>query len=178
MAKHRIYTTSFASVYPLYVAKAEKKGRTKAEVDRVISWLTGYGQKELETQLEKQTDFETFFAKAPKINPSRALIKGVVCGVRVEDIKEPTMREIRYLDKLIDELAQGKAMDKILRKNDSERPAAMSAFYGVGLYVSLLALSGHRRQHVSWPELVRRGSQESLCVVAPWTRRLGLCLAH
>ena len=116
MAKHRIYTTSFASVYPLYVAKAEKKGRTKAEVDRVISWLTGYGPKELETQPEKQTDFETFFAKAPKINPSRALIKGVVCGVRVEDIKEPTMREIRYLDKLVDELAQGKTMDKILRK--------------------------------------------------------------
>jgi hypothetical protein len=116
MAKHRIYTTSFASVYPLYVAKAEKKGRTKAEVDRVISWLTGYGQKELETQLEKQTDFETFFAKAPKINPSRALIKGVVCGVRVEDIKEPIMREIRYLDKLVDELARGKTMDKILRK--------------------------------------------------------------
>ena len=116
MAKHRIYATSFASVYPLYVAKAEKKGRTKAEVDQVISWLTGYRQKELETQLEKQTDFETFFATAPKINPSRALIKGVVCGVRVEDIKEPTMREIRYLDKLIDELAQGKTMDKILRK--------------------------------------------------------------
>jgi hypothetical protein len=116
MAKHRIYTTSFASVYPLYVAKAEKKGRTKAEVDQVISWLTGYGQKELETQLEKQIDFETFFAKAPKINPSRALIKGVVCGVRVEDIEEPTMREIRYLDKLVDELARGKTMDKILRK--------------------------------------------------------------
>jgi hypothetical protein len=116
MAKHRIYTTSFASVYPLYVAKAEKKGRTKAEVDQVISWLTGYGQKELETQLKKKTDFETFFAKAPKINPSRALIKGVVCGVRVEDIEEPTMREIRYLDKLIDELAHGKTMDKILRK--------------------------------------------------------------
>jgi hypothetical protein len=93
MAKHRIYTTSFASVYPLYIAKAEKKGRTKAEVDQVISWLTGYGQRELETQLEKQTDFETFFAKAPKINPSRALIKGVVCGVRVEDIKEPTNSE-------------------------------------------------------------------------------------
>ena len=116
MAKHRIYTTSFASIYPLYVAKAEKKGRTKTEVDQVISWLTGYRPKELETQLEKQTDFETFFAKAPKINPSRALIKGVVCGVRVEDIKEPTMREIRYLDKLIDELPQGKTMDKILRK--------------------------------------------------------------
>jgi hypothetical protein len=116
MAKHRIYTTSFASVYPLYVAKAEKKGRTKTEVDQVISWLTGYRQNELEAQLEKQADFETFFAEAPKINPSRALIKGVVCGVRVEDIKEPTMREIRYLDKLIDELAQGKTMDKILRK--------------------------------------------------------------
>ena len=116
MAKHRIYTTSFASVYPLYVAKAEKKGRTKAEVDQVISWLTGYGPKELEAQLEKQTDFETFFAKAPEMNPSRALIKGVVCGVRVEEIKEPTMREIRYLDKLIDELARGKAMDKILRR--------------------------------------------------------------
>ncbi len=116
MAKHRIYTTSFASVYPLYVAKAEKKGRTKAEVDQVICWLTGYSQKQLETQLEKRTDFETFFAKAPTINPSRALIKGVVCGVRVEDVKEPTMREIRYLDKLIDELARGKAMDKILRK--------------------------------------------------------------
>ncbi|MFQ3457217.1 DUF2200 domain-containing protein [Bradyrhizobium sp. UFLA01-814] len=116
MAKHRIYTTSFASVYPLYVAKAEKKGRSKAEVDQVISWLTGYGPKELEAQLERQTDFETFFAKAPEMNPSRALIKGVVCGVRVEEIKEPTMREIRYLDKLIDELARGKAMDKILRK--------------------------------------------------------------
>jgi hypothetical protein len=116
MAKHRIYTTSFASVYPLYVAKAERKGRTKAEVDQVISWLTGYGQTELKTQLEKQTDFETFFAKAPKINPSRVLIKGVVCGVRVENIEEPIMREIRYLDKLIDELAKGKAMDKILRK--------------------------------------------------------------
>jgi hypothetical protein len=117
MAKHRIYTTSFASVYPLYVAKAEKKGRTKAEVDQIISWLTGYGQKELQAQLKKQTDFETFFAEAPRINPSRTLIKGVVCGVRVEDIEEPTMREIRYLDKLIDELAQGKAMEKILRRN-------------------------------------------------------------
>lgn len=116
MAKHRIYTTSFASVYPLYVAKAEKKGRSKAEIDQIISWLTGYGQKELENELEKQTDFETFFAHAPKINPSRSLIKGVVCGIRVEDIKEPTMREIRYLDKLVDELARGKTMDKILRK--------------------------------------------------------------
>ena len=117
MEKHRIYTTAFASVYPLYVAKAEKKGRTKSEVDEVIAWLTGYGQKELQAQLEKRTDFETFFLAAPKINPSRALIKGVVCGVRVEDIEEPTMREIRYLDKLIDELTRGKSMDKILRKN-------------------------------------------------------------
>src|SRR3982751_995999 len=117
MAKHRVYTTSFASVYPLYVAKAEKKGRTKAEVDEIIRWLTGYSQQELEAQLEKQTDFETFLAEAPQLNPSRALIKGVVCGIRVEDIKEPTMREIRYLDKLIDELAKGKAMDKILRKS-------------------------------------------------------------
>lgn len=119
MAKHRIYTTSFASVYPLYVAKAEKKGRTKAEVDQIIVWLTGYGQKELKAQLEKRTDFETFFAKAPRINPSRDLIKGVVCGVRVEDIKDPIIREIRYLDKLVDELASGKAMDKILRKDGS-----------------------------------------------------------
>ena len=116
MTKHRIYTTSFASVYPHYVAKAEKKGRTKAEVDRVIRWLTGYSQRELEAQLKQQTDFETFFAGAPHLNPSRTLIKGAICGVRVEDIKEPTMREIRYLDKLIDELARGKAMEKILRK--------------------------------------------------------------
>ncbi|OAE97703.1 hypothetical protein AYJ54_34825 [Bradyrhizobium centrolobii] len=116
MAKHRIYTTSFASVYPLYVAKAEKKGRTRAEVDQVISWLTGYDPKELEAQLERRTDFETFFAEAPRLNPSRALIKGVVCGVRVEDIKEPIMQEIRYLDKLVDELARGKTMENILRK--------------------------------------------------------------
>ena len=115
MAKHRIYTTSFASVYPHYVAKAEKKGRTKAEVDEIIRWLTGYSQKKLDAQLEKKTDFETFFAEAPRPNPSRALIKGVICGVRIEDIQEPTMREIRYLDKLIDELAKGKAMEKILR---------------------------------------------------------------
>ncbi len=116
MAKHRICTTSFASVYPLYVAKAQKKGRTKAEVDQIISWLTGYDQKGLEAQLGKQADFETFLAQSPRINPSRAVIKGVVCGVRVEDIEEPTMREIRYLDKLVDELARGKAMDEILRK--------------------------------------------------------------
>ncbi|WP_315115665.1 DUF2200 domain-containing protein [uncultured Clostridium sp.] len=116
MTKHHIYTMSVASVYPHYVTKAEKKGRTKTEVDEIIRWLTGYSQEELEAQLEKQTDFETFFAKAPQLNPSRALIKGVVCGIRVEDIEEPTMQEIRYLDKLIDELAKGKAMDKILRK--------------------------------------------------------------
>lgn len=115
--KHRIYTMSFASVYPLYITKAEKKGRTKEEVDQIILWLTGYSQKELQSQINNKTDFETFFAKAPAMNPSRALIKGVVCGVRVEDIEETTMREIRYLDKLIDELAKGKAMEKVLRQN-------------------------------------------------------------
>lgn len=113
--KHRIYTTSFASVYPLYVAKAERKGRKKSEVDAVICWLTGYSQKELKGQLKAETDFETFFKEAPQMNPARRLIKGVVCGVRVEEIEEPTMREIRYLDKLVDELAKGKAMEKILR---------------------------------------------------------------
>lgn len=115
MAKHHIYTMSFASVYPHYVAKAENKGRTKAEVDEIIFWLTGYGPEALERILEDGTDFETFFAEAPKPNPSRALIKGVICGVRVEEIEEPTMREIRYLDKLVDELARGKKMEKILR---------------------------------------------------------------
>ena len=114
--KHRIYTISVASVYPHYVAKAEKKGRTQQEVDEIIRWLTGYSQKALEAQLEKKTDFETFFAKAPRLNPSRALIKGLICGVRVEDIKEPLMQELRYMDKLIDELAKGKTMEKILRK--------------------------------------------------------------
>ena len=102
---NRIYAMSFARVYPLYVAKAEKKGRTKEEVDEIIRWLTGYSQKQLEVQMEKRTNIEAFFTKAPRLNPSRALIKGVICGVRVEDIKDPTMREIRYLDKLIDELA-------------------------------------------------------------------------
>jgi len=115
MANHRIYRMSVASVYPHYTAKAEKKGRTKAEVDEVIRWLTGYDQAEFEAQLDKQTDFETFFAEAPRLNPSRALIKGVICGVRVEDIEDPVMREARYLDKLIDELAKGRAMEKILR---------------------------------------------------------------
>ncbi len=115
MTKPRIYTMSFASVYPLYIKKAEKKGRTKTEVDEIIRWLTGYSQAALEAQLEKQADVETFIAEAPQLNPARALIKGLICGVRVEDIAEPTMREIRYLDKLIDELARGKAMEKVLR---------------------------------------------------------------
>ena len=115
MNKHQIYTMSFAKVYPLYVSKAEKKGRTKSEVDEIIRWLTGYTQDDMEEQLEKQTDVETFIKEAPLLNPSRTLIKGVVCGVRVEEIKEPMMQEIRYLDKLIDELAKGKSMDKILR---------------------------------------------------------------
>jgi len=114
--KPRIFATSFASVYPLYLAKAEKKGRKKSEVDAAICWLTGYSQRELEGQLKKQTDFVTFFREAPKPNPARTLIKGVICGVRVEDIQEPTMREIRYLDKLIDELARGKSMEKILSR--------------------------------------------------------------
>lgn len=115
MTKHRIYTTSVASVYPHYVTKAERKGRTKAEVDEIIRWLTGWSQDGLEQQLAQETDFETFFAEAPQLNPSRALIKGSICGVRLEEIEEPTMREIRYLDKLIDELAQGKKLEKILR---------------------------------------------------------------
>jgi hypothetical protein len=114
-SKHRIFTTSVASVYPHYITKAEKKGRTKAEVDEIVRWLTGYTQAKLEKHLKDRTDFETFFAKAPKLNPNRARVKGVICGVRIEDIKEPLMRELRYLDKLIDELAKGRAMDKILR---------------------------------------------------------------
>jgi hypothetical protein len=113
--KHRIFTMPFAKVYPLYVEKAEKKGRTKSEVDVIIGWLTGYSPKQLDAQVKKKTDFETFFREAPRLNPARALIEGVICGIRVEDIQEPLMREIRYLDKLIDELAKGKAMEKILR---------------------------------------------------------------
>ena len=116
MAGHRIYSMSFASVYPHYVAKVEKKGRTKAELDRIIAWLTGYGPDDLERILSDKTDFETFFAKAPALNPSRALVKGMICSVRVEEIGEPLMREIRILDKLVDELAKGKAMEKILRE--------------------------------------------------------------
>lgn len=111
----RVYKMSFASVYPLYIAKAERKDRTKNEVDTIIEWLTGYSKQQLQAVIADETDFETFFAKAPKLNPNRKLITGVICGVRVEDITEPTMQEIRYLDKLIDELAKGKAMDKILR---------------------------------------------------------------
>jgi hypothetical protein len=113
--KHRVFSISFASVYPLYIAKAEKKGRTKAEVDAIICWLTGYTPRALERQLKEQKDFETFFKKAPKLHPLRTSIKGVICGVRVEEIQDPLMREIRYLDKMVDELAKGKALEKILR---------------------------------------------------------------
>ena len=112
---HRIYSVSFADIYPHYIAKAEKKGRTKAEVDEIIRWLTGYSQQQFETCLQQETTLEDFYSKAPQMNPGRSLITGVICGVRVEEIKEPTMQEIRYLDKLIDELAKGKAMEKILR---------------------------------------------------------------
>ena len=115
MAQHRIYTMKFAGVYPLYVQKAERKNRTKEEVDQVICWLTGYDQVGLQAQIEQENSFETFFDQAPALNPNRALIKGVVCGVRVEEIEDPLMQKIRYLDKLIDELAKGKAMEKILR---------------------------------------------------------------
>jgi len=115
MSKHRIFTMSFASVYPLYVAKAERKNRTKAEVDSIIFWLTGYNAAGLAEQLKREVDLEMFFAEAPRINPNASLIRGVVCGVRVEDIEDPLMKKIRYLDKLIDELAQGKKLEKILR---------------------------------------------------------------
>ena len=115
MAKHRIYTMKFSSVYPMYVQKAERKNRTKEQVDQIICWLTGYSQEEMEQQIELENDFETFFAQAPQLNPNVSLIKGVVCGVRVEDIEDPLMRKVRYLDKLIDELARGKAFEKILR---------------------------------------------------------------
>ena len=116
MTKHRICSASVASVYPFYLAKAEKKGRTKAEVDEIIRWLTGHSQETLDEQLANKTSFEDFFEQAPRMNPSRSLITGTVCGVRVEDVEEPTMREIRYLDKLVDELAKGRPMEKILRK--------------------------------------------------------------
>ncbi len=116
MPKHRIFTTTFASVYPLYVKKAERKNRTKEEIDQIICWLTGYSQVGLQRQIEQENDFETFFAQAPAMHPNSSLIKGVVCGIRVEEIADPLMQKIRYLDKLIDELAKGKAMDKILRQ--------------------------------------------------------------
>jgi len=116
MPQHRIFRTTFSSVYPLYVQKAERKNRTKEEVDRIICWLTGYSQAELRRQIGGENDFETFFSQAPLINPNTSLIKGVVCGVRVEDIEDPLMQKIRYLDKLIDELAKGKALGTILRR--------------------------------------------------------------
>lgn len=116
MAEHRIFATPFAKVYPLYVQKAERKNRTKKEVDQIICWLTGYDAQGLRQQIKQENDFKTFFAQAPGLNPNSSLIKGVVCGVRVEEVDDPLMRKIRYLDKLIDELAKGKAMEKILRQ--------------------------------------------------------------
>ena len=116
MTKHRVYSIGIASVYPHYIAKAEKKGRTKAEVDETLCWLTGHSRETLDDQLAKNTKLEDFFTQAPRLNPSRSLITGVICGIRVENIEEPIMREIRYMDKLIDELAKGRAMEKILRK--------------------------------------------------------------
>lgn len=115
MSSHRIYAMSVASVYPLYITKVERKGRSRAEVDEVIFWLTGHDEKSLQAELDNKTSFEDFFAKAPRLNPARSLIKGTICGVRIEEIEEDTMREIRYLDKLVDEIAKGKAMEKILR---------------------------------------------------------------
>jgi hypothetical protein len=114
--KHRIYSMPFARVYPEYIAKAEKKGRTKAEVDEVICWLTGYDQQSLELQIANGVDIETFIAESPRLNPARSLITGKICGVRIEEIEEPTMREVRYIDKLVDELARGRPMEKILRQ--------------------------------------------------------------
>lgn len=116
MARHRIFSTSFASVYPLYVKKVERKSRTQKEVDEVICWLTGYDQQALDEQIEKNVDFETFFTNAPALNPDRVLIKGTICGVRIEEIEDPLMKQIRYLDKLVDEIAKGRSMEKILRK--------------------------------------------------------------
>src|SRR5512136_2685159 len=116
MPKHQVFAMKFAKVYPMYVAKAERKNRTKEEVDQIICWLTGYDQTGLQQQIEQENDIETFFAQAPAMHPNSSLIKGVVCGVRVEEIEDPLMRKIRYLDKLIDELAKGKTMEKILRQ--------------------------------------------------------------
>ena len=114
----RVYAIVFAKVYPMYIAKAEKKGRTKNEVDKVIRWLTGYTQRKLESQIKRQVSFEKFFKEAPKLNPSRKFITGMICGVRVEDIEDKTMREMRYMDKLVDELAKGRPLEKILRKSE------------------------------------------------------------
>ena len=116
MAEHRIFTTPFSKVYPMYVQKAERKKRTRAEVDQIICWLTGYSKAELQKQIKRESDFQTFFAEAPALHPNSSLITGVVCGVRVEDVEDPLMKKIRYLDKLIDELAKGKALEKILRQ--------------------------------------------------------------
>lgn len=127
---HRIYTISVASVYPLYINKAERKHRTKAEVDEIIRWLTGYSQAEFEAELARETTFETFFANAPRLNPKRTQITGIICGVRIENIEDPLMREIRYLDKLIDELAKGKPMDKILRNDAAPANAYGDEDYG------------------------------------------------
>jgi hypothetical protein len=120
MTKHRIYSVSVASVYPHYLAKAERKGRSKAEVDEIIRWLTGHSQATLDHELAQKTSFEDFFANAPRMNPARSLITGLICGIRVEDVEEPVMREIRYLDKLVDELAKGRAMAKILRNGGAQ----------------------------------------------------------
>lgn len=119
MDKPRIYSMSFASIYPLYIAKAEKKGRSRAEVDQIIYWLTGYSPEQLSMLIEKQVDLETFYVQAPRLNPARVLITGTICGIRVENIAEPIMQNIRYLDKLVDELAKGKSMEKILRTSTS-----------------------------------------------------------
>lgn len=116
MAKPRIFTTPFAKVYPMYVQKVERKNRTKAELDEVIRWLTGYDQASLQRQIDAQADFETFFAQAPALHPNASLIKGVICGIRVEEIEDPLMQKLRWLDKLVDELAKGKAMEKVLRQ--------------------------------------------------------------
>src|SRR5574339_77920 len=121
-SNHRIFGMKFANVYPLYVQKAERKSRTKEEVDEIICWLTGYNQAGLRHQIEQGNDFETFFAQAPAMNPNRSLIRGVVCGVRVEEIEDPLMQKIRYLDKLMDELAKGKALESILRSTGESRP--------------------------------------------------------
>ncbi|MDI1326815.1 MAG: DUF2200 domain-containing protein [Brevundimonas sp.] len=127
---HRIYRMSFASIYPLYIAKVERKGRTRDEVDQIVRWLTGFTQEEFQTQLANKSDVRTFFAEAPRLNPARTLITGLICGIRVENIEQPLMREVRYLDKLTDELARGKAMEKILRSQGSPPPPCIPAKAG------------------------------------------------